>query len=94
MVCIMKVLGDLRTVIGDSKYMPPESSGAREICQKLLFTCYMGTENSSQKTKSAAKNFASQIGASHQSIIIDTAVRAIVGEFAFNMYIICALIYV
>ncbi|XP_022647389.1 glutamine-dependent NAD(+) synthetase-like isoform X2 [Varroa jacobsoni] len=80
-----EVLGDLRTVIGDSKYMPPESSGAREICQKLLFTCYMGTENSSQKTKSAAKNFASQIGASHQSIIIDTAVRAIVAIFVSVM---------
>ncbi|OQR76214.1 putative glutamine-dependent NAD(+) synthetase-like [Tropilaelaps mercedesae] len=76
-----EVLSDLRMVIGDSKYMPPDPAGARDICQRLLFTCYMGTENSSQGTKSAAKNFASQIGASHQSIIIDTAVRAIVAIF-------------
>lgn len=75
-----EVLADLRMVIGDQKYVPPEENGAKHICRKLLFTCYMGTENSSGATKAAATSLASQIGSNHQNIIIDTAVKAIIGE--------------
>ena len=75
-----EVLADLRMVIGDQKYVPPETLGAKHICQKLLFTCYMGTENSSGATKAAASSLASQIGSNHQNIIIDTAVKAIIGK--------------
>lgn len=43
----------------DGEYMPKVAS---ELCNKLLVTCYMGTENSSKETKNRAATLAAQIG--------------------------------
>lgn len=54
-----KVLSDLRKILMDGEYTPKVAS---ELCNKLLVTCYMGTENSSKETKNRAATLAAQIG--------------------------------
>ncbi|KAJ8944014.1 hypothetical protein NQ318_021729 [Aromia moschata] len=54
-----KVLADLRRITGDSEYLP---SSASELCNRILVTCYMGTENSSNETKQRAISLAAAIG--------------------------------
>ncbi|XP_067120928.1 glutamine-dependent NAD(+) synthetase [Centruroides vittatus] len=72
------VLKDIQRITGDQNYVPQD---ARELCHRLLVTCYMGTENSSKETKAYAKDLANQIGSYHTSIIIDTAINAVIGIF-------------
>ena len=72
-------LADVRRVTGDAAYTPSE---AAELCNRVLVTCYMGSENSSEETKARAKKLAVQIGAYHLSIAIDVAVKAVLGIFS------------
>lgn len=60
-MCItdFKVLSDIRKILGDTDYTP---SHAADLCNRLLVTCYMGTENSSNETKHRANTLAAQIG--------------------------------
>lgn len=46
-------------MVCDSEYVPKQ---AEELCNRVLVTCYMGTENSSAETKQRAKTLASHIG--------------------------------
>ena len=46
---------------GDPDYSPSDPA---ELCHRVFTTCYMGSENSSQETRSRAKEFAGQIGRS------------------------------
>jgi len=73
------VLADVRRVAGDVSYTPTDP---QELCSRLLVTCYMATENSSEETKARAKKLAGQIGSYHLSIVIDTAVKAVLGVFS------------
>jgi len=72
-------LASVRRVTGVSDYTPSDPS---ELCNRVLVTCYMGSENSSEETKARAKKLASQIGSYHLSITIDMAVKAILGIFS------------
>lgn len=54
-----KVLSDLRRILGDPEYTP---NLATELCNRILVTCYMGTENSSKETRQRAVTLAAQIG--------------------------------
>lgn len=54
-----KVMADIRNITGDNLYTPTEPT---ELCSRLLVTCYMGTEHSSEETKTRAKNLADEIG--------------------------------
>ena len=74
----MQVLADIRKIVGDVDYVPTDP---KQLCNTLLVTCYMATENSTAETKSRAADLASQIGAYHHSIVIDTAISAILGIF-------------
>jgi NAD+ synthase (glutamine-hydrolysing) len=47
------------------------------IYHRLLYTCYMGTSNSSLETQERAKTLAAQIGSSHLTARIDPIVEAI-----------------
>uniref|UniRef100_A0A915D1H6 Glutamine-dependent NAD(+) synthetase n=1 Tax=Ditylenchus dipsaci TaxID=166011 RepID=A0A915D1H6_9BILA len=47
---------------------------AAELCSKILFTCYMGSENSSEMTKNAAKMLAKDISSNHTSVLFICAV--------------------
>ncbi|KAK1129292.1 hypothetical protein K0M31_020420 [Melipona bicolor] len=73
-----QVLSDIRKIVGDCEYVPTDP---KQLCNTLLVTCYMGTENSSSETKARATELASQIGSYHHSIVIDVAVSAILTIF-------------
>jgi len=75
------VLADVRRVTGDPGYTPTEP---QELCNRLLVTCYMGSENSSEETKARARKLSQQIGSYHLHIVIDTAVKAVLGIFSLT----------
>ena len=49
----------------------------RVLANRLLYTCYIGTENSSRDTQKRAKQLAEQIGAYHLNINMDGLVNAL-----------------
>ena len=53
----------------------------RVLANRLLYTCYIGTENSSRETQKRAKHLASQIGAYHLNINMDGLVNALQSLF-------------
>jgi NAD+ synthase (glutamine-hydrolysing) len=59
-----QVIADARRIAGepeDSNYVPTD---ARELCGRIMHTCYMGTENSSAETRGRAKELAEALGRS------------------------------
>ncbi|XP_064226334.1 glutamine-dependent NAD(+) synthetase isoform X2 [Aotus nancymaae] len=74
-----EVLADVRTIVNQSSYTPQDP---RDLCGRILTTCYMASENSSQETCSRARELAQQIGSHHISLSIDPAVKAVVGIFS------------
>lgn len=68
----------MRKIVGDSEYTPVD---AKQLCNHMLVTCYMGTENSSAETKARASELAGQLGSYHHGVVIDSAVSAILGIF-------------
>ncbi|XP_074523390.1 glutamine-dependent NAD(+) synthetase [Halichoeres trimaculatus] len=75
----MQVLKDIRRVVSDDRYSPQDP---RELCGRIFTTCYMASENSSEDTRSRAKELANQIGSTHMDINIDMAVKGILGIFS------------
>ncbi|KAL1412074.1 glutamine-dependent NAD(+) synthetase [Vanrija albida] len=76
-----QVIADARRMTGepeDSAYLPTD---AKEFCNRIFHTCYMGTQNSSAETRKRAKDLAEAIGAYHVDLNMDTAVSAITGIF-------------
>ena len=51
------------------------------LANRLLYTCYIGTENSSRETQKRAKQLAEQIGAYHLNINMDGLVNALQSLF-------------
>ena len=51
------------------------------LANRLLYTCYIGTENSSRETRKRAKQLAAQIGAYHLDINMDGLVNALQSLF-------------
>ncbi len=74
-----RALEDVRKVVADGEYVPRD---ARELCSRIFFTCYMGSENSSEETRARAEALAKQIGSHHMSARIDSAVKAVLGIFS------------
>ncbi|RLN33549.1 hypothetical protein C2845_PM03G25890 [Panicum miliaceum] len=54
---------------------------SRELAKRLFYTVYMGTENSSEDTRSRAKRLAEEIGSFHLNIPIDSIVSAFLSLF-------------
>lgn len=54
-----EVLADVRAILDQSSYTP---QCPRELCGRLLTTCYMASENSSRETCRRAGELAQQIG--------------------------------
>lgn len=73
-----QVLRDIRRILGDSEY---NASDSKDLCNRLLVTCYMGSENSSKETRQRANALSDQIGSYHLSIAIDAAVTAVLNIF-------------
>ena len=74
----MQTRADARKVVGDPNYIPTD---AREFANRILHTCYMASENSSQSTRDRAKAIADQIGAFHLHANIDGIVSAFLALF-------------
>ncbi|KAM7087399.1 glutamine-dependent NAD(+) synthetase isoform 9-T10 [Molossus nigricans] len=74
-----EVLADVRAVVSQASYTPQDP---RELCGRLLTTCYMASENSSRDTSDRARELAQQIGSHHIGLGIDPAVKAVVGIFS------------
>ncbi|KAJ1490929.1 hypothetical protein T484DRAFT_1776234 [Baffinella frigidus] len=53
----------------------------KALANRLFYTCYMGTVNSSRETRERAKNLASEIGAFHIDSNIDLVVTALMSLF-------------
>ncbi|XP_060014241.1 glutamine-dependent NAD(+) synthetase isoform X3 [Lagenorhynchus albirostris] len=74
-----EVLDDVRTIVNQTSYTPQDP---RELCGRILTTCYMASENSSRETCNRARDLAQQIGSHHIGLNIDPAVKAVVGIFS------------
>ena len=68
-----KTLTDLRRVTGDPKFLP---KSPQEIVSRLFHTCYMGTVNSGDETRTRARKLGETLGAYHSDISIDEAITA------------------
>lgn len=73
-----QVLHDVRKILADPEYTPKKPG---ELCNRLLVTCYMGSENSSLETRQRAAKLANQVGSYHLEINIDGAVSALLNIF-------------
>lgn len=73
-----QVIADAQRLLGDNSYVPTNPA---EFANRILHTCYLGTENSSKETRQRAQSLAAEIGANHLNIDIDTAVTAITTLF-------------
>eukprot|EP00756_Hemistasia_phaeocysticola_P006332 Hpha_TRINITY_DN13778_c0_g1::TRINITY_DN13778_c0_g1_i5::g.142281::m.142281/K01950/E6.3.5.1, NADSYN1, QNS1, nadE; NAD+ synthase (glutamine-hydrolysing) len=71
-------LEDVRKVTRDAGYTPVSG---KDLCSRVLHTCYMGTTNSSQETLDRARELAEELGACHASVTIDEMTKAVVGVF-------------
>ncbi|CAO0790766.1 unnamed protein product [Mucor circinelloides] len=73
------VLEDARRLAGEGDSYTP--TDPREFAHRIFYTCYMGTENSSNETRKRAKDLAEVIGSYHTDINMDTVVKSIHGLF-------------
>ena len=73
-----QILADVRRIVGDDTYTP---ENRKDLASKLLYTCYMATENSSDFTRNCAAKLAEGVGSTHRNIVIDLAVNAVVTVF-------------
>ena len=67
------MLADVRRLVNIADYNPID---ARDLCNHLFHTCYMGTENSSDDTRKRAANLALEIGSYHLDTNIDSVVSS------------------
>ncbi|XP_058827612.1 glutamine-dependent NAD(+) synthetase isoform X1 [Topomyia yanbarensis] len=74
----VQVLHDVRKILADPEFTPDNPAA---LCNRLLVTCYMGSENSSKETRQRATTLSSQIGSYHLEINIDGAVSALLTIF-------------
>jgi NAD+ synthase (glutamine-hydrolysing) len=73
-----QVLLDLRMLVHDPEFTP---KAPQEIAERLFYTSFMGTVNSSKETRSRAKELASEIGSFHVDMNIDSLVSSVVSVF-------------
>ncbi|KAI9307602.1 hypothetical protein BJ944DRAFT_237726 [Cunninghamella echinulata] len=81
-----QVINDARRLVAGgnpdkdvSDYVPTDP---REFANNIFYTCYMGTENSSNETRKRAKDLAETIGSYHTDLNMDTVVKAIQSLFS------------
>ena len=70
------VIRDVARWLDDGE-TPDVFTDPRVLANRLLYTCYIGTENSSRDTQKRAKQLAEQIGADHLNINMDGLVNAL-----------------
>ena len=80
---VQHVISDVERLLGKdcvrtikTKYKDPFLA-SQHLANQLLYTCYMGTVNSSRETQQRSKQLASEIGSYHLNINMDTLVNAL-----------------
>jgi len=53
-----------------------------ELMKTIMYTCYMGTTNSSEETKERSRKMAEEIGSYHMANTIDEMYKSISASFA------------
>ncbi|KAI9096181.1 hypothetical protein DFS34DRAFT_157092 [Phlyctochytrium arcticum] len=74
------VIADVQRIAGDPTYLP---DSPKEFCGRIFHTCYMGTSNSSNETRTRAKHLAEKLGSYHLDINMDTIVAGFLAIFKF-----------
>ncbi|KAJ1767730.1 glutamine-dependent NAD(+) synthetase [Coemansia sp. RSA 1813] len=74
----MQTVADVKRIVGDDSYEP---STAKDLANQLLYTSYMGTQNSTAETRNRARHLATELGSYHVDLCMDTVVAAIVALF-------------
>ena len=74
------VINDVNRWLTDDE-TPDVFADPCELANRLLYTCYIGTENSSRETRKRAKHLAEEIGAQHLDINMDGLVNALQSLF-------------
>lgn len=75
-----QVIRDVRRIVSkqqhddSAQYIPMDPA---ELCNRIMYTVYMGTEHSSKETRQRAKQLAEQIGSYHHDFDIDNAITAV-----------------
>lgn len=72
------VLADLQLLVKDPTFVPETP---QDIANRLFYTSFMGTVNSSLETRLRAKELAEKIGSYHIDMNMDTLVGAVVSVF-------------
>lgn len=70
---------DAKDVRGPARFGCKVSHIVLQLCKRIFFTCYMGTKNSSEETRSRAKTLADEIGSTHLDVNIDSVVASFEG---------------
>lgn len=73
---VTTVLDDVKRWLREGE-TPDVFTAPGVLANRLLYTCYLGTENSSRDTQKRAKQLAAQIGAYHLDINMDALVSAL-----------------
>lgn len=74
-----QVIADAARLAGEDGYVPKDPA---EFANRIFYTCYMGTSNSSAETRQRAKKLAEVIGSYHTDLNMDTVVQAIHSLFS------------
>lgn len=73
-----QVILDIKALTHDHTFLP---ESPQEIANRLFYTSFMGTENSSKETRQRAKDLANEIGSYHVDLNMDKLVSAVVSVF-------------
>lgn len=73
-----QVLSDVRSLVKQSDFTP---KSPQEVANKLFYTSFMGTVNSSKETRARAKDLSSKIGSYHIDLNMDTLVESVISVF-------------
>jgi len=71
---ILDESADAGVITNGSDSTVPSPTNAKELCNRLLFTCYMASKNNSSETCERARLLAEQVGANHRTVLIDDIV--------------------
>ena len=87
-------LANVRRIAGEGDYVPKDPS---ELCNRVLVTCYMGSENSSEETKTRAKetlhNFFHFFFQLQRKALIKILIFTPQDEFIFSSYTTIAIFF-
>lgn len=74
-----QVISDVQMLTKQDESWIPKT--AQDVAEKLFYTSYMGTKNSSNETRSRAKELSEKIGSYHVDLNMDSLVAAVVSLF-------------